>query len=478
MSTPLWREPAFWATIACAAALRLWGLFRHPTIVDEAFTFYIASHSTAQIIHLLRVGDFHPPLVYLIGHALLGLTSKAYELRLVTALFGIVGVAATYALARRVVGSWAPVAALLVAFNPLLIFYDGMFRMYAMLWSIAMLSWACLFWALDEPQRRWRWAPYAMVLVALLYTHYLAIFTLVAQLVFVAIFRRRATGFWVTSAIAIAAFLPWLPVFLSQYPLGGNAFNSRLAGHTWELAQAPAVLLVDGLPPSLEYALALQIALDAVVLAGLAIACAQRNWPALALGAPVAIQLIYALVSGKLILGERYLLQAAVPLAFFCVIFFRWLAARLLPASLALICALGVLAVAGTADKHLLAPYQPFDWTEYGHFLDAKIRPGDTVVFDGALSYYALIGTSATTGRPIFLISDVADANRFAARAAQLGRTWYIGYQAELPDPHRLVFGSLVRTHPHHISWGSTASAYGDAVLTALFLPGRSERSP
>jgi len=477
---PLWRDPAFWLTLGCAALLRFWGLFRHPTIVDEAFTFYIASHSVPQIVHLLRVGDFHPPLVYLIGHALLRLTSRAYELRIATALFGVIGVAATYALARRILGRWALVAALLVACNPILIFYDSIFRMYAMLWSLAMLSWACLFWALDAPRQSRRWIVYGVVLVALLYTQYLAFFTLFAQIGFIAVFRRRTTGFWVASALAIVTFAPWLPIFISQYPLGGSAYNTQLAGHVWEIAQAPAVLLIDGIPQSLEYALPTLILLNVMVVAGIVIAWAQRNWAALALVAPFFVQLLYAFASGKLILGERYLLQAAVPFEFFCVLVCAWLAVRLLPAALAIACALGVLTVAGTVDKHVLAPYQPFDWAEYGHFLDAKLAPGDAVVFDGGLSYYALIGTKATTGRQIYLISNPADARRFAAGAPRIGRIWYVGYQAELPDPDRIVFDSLVRTHPHHTSWGSTASAYGDAVLTALFLPAGADgsRSP
>ena len=477
-SRSLWREPAFWAVLACAAFVRFFGLFHHPTIVDEAFTYYIASHSLPQVFQLLRVGDFHPPLVYVIGHALLRLTSRAYELRVATALFGIVGVAASYALARRIVGPWAPLAALLVALDPLLVFYDGMFRMYAMLWSLSALSWAGLFWALDEPRRAWRWVCYCAIVAALLYTQYLAFFTVVAQIGFVAILRRRTPGFWLAIALALVAFSPWLPVLFAQYPLGGTAFNTQLAGHAWELFQAPAVLLIDGVPPSLEYALPMLVILNLIVLGGLAVAALQRNWAALALVAPIALQVAYAFASGKLILGERYLLQAAVPLIILCTLLCVWLAARFIPAAVAVVCGLLVLAVAGTLDKHLLAPYQPFDWTEYGHFLDARIAPGDAVVFDGGLSYYALIGTKATTNRPIYLISNPSDAKRFAAKASHLPRVWYIGYQAQLPDPDRIVFTSLARTHPHHVAWHSTESAYGDSVLTAFFGRASDVRGP
>ena len=55
---------------------------------------------------------------------------------------------------------------------------------------------------------------------------------------------------------------------------------------------------------------------------------------------------------------------------------------------------------------------------------------------------------------------------------------WYIGYQSELPDPKRVVFHELSRTHPKHESWGSTDAAYGDSVLTTLFLPPEAGRGP
>jgi hypothetical protein len=477
-SRPLARDPWLWVVLACATVVRFFGLFRHPTIVDEAFTYYIASHSVPQIIQLLRIGDFHPPLSYLLGHALLRLTSRAYELRVVTALFGVMGVAASYALARRIVGAWAPFAALLVALDPLLVFYDGMFRMYAMLWSLAALSWASLLWALDAPRSAWRWIAYGLVITALLYTQYLALFTLLAQIGFIALLRPRTLGFWLATVFSFAAFAPWLPVLALQYPLGGTAFNTQLAGHAWELLQAPAVLLIDGVPPSLEYALPMLVALNLIVLGGFIVACLQRNWAALALFAPIVLQAVYAFASGKLIFGERYLLQAVVPLSMFCALLCAWLAARFKPAAIAVACGLILLAVAGTVDKHLLAPYQPFDWTEYGHFLDARIAPGDAVVFDGGLSYYALIGTKATQSRHIYLISNPSDARRFAAHAARLPKVWYIGYQSQLPDPDRLVFQALERTHPQHVSWRSTPSAYGDVVLTAFFGADAAARVP
>jgi uncharacterized membrane protein len=219
--TAVTRERVAYALVLlCAVVARFAGLLHHATMPDEAFTFFIAAHPLPAIIDLLKSGDFHPPLLYGIGHLLFRLTSRAYLFRIVTAAFGVAGVAATYAIARRVIPRWALVAMLLVALNPPLAFFDGFFRMYAMLWSLCVISWALLLWALDEPHRWPRWLSYALCLTALLYTQYLAFFTLAAQVAYALVFFRRTAGFWLATVFALVAFAPWIPVLLVQYPLG------------------------------------------------------------------------------------------------------------------------------------------------------------------------------------------------------------------------------------------------------------------
>jgi hypothetical protein len=468
----------FWITLTCAAIVRFVGLFAHSTGADEAFTFYVSAHRVPVILHLVRTQDFHPPLIYLIGNLLMQVTRHAWLFRIVTALFGVMGAAATYALAVRLLGGWGPIAALLAAINPSLAYFDGYFRMYALLWSLAMLSWACLLWAMDEPQRPRRWVAYGAVLAALVYTQYLAFFTVIAQICYVAFARRRTAGFWVACAAALLAFAPWAPALALQYPLGGTAYNTVLNGQIWRVTlMAPSFLLVDGIPESLEFAKATLAIFDLVAAGGLLIAFVQRRWALLALCLPLVLQVAFSLVSGKLLLGGRYLLQGIVPLTLVCILLCSWLAARRLRVlALALVCALATLELAGTVDKHFLAPYQPVDWGVYRQFLDAKIHKGDAIVLDSSMVYYVLVGTPAITNRPVYLIGTQEQAKAFAQRAAKIGRVWYVGYETELPDPNGEVFKSLLRTHPRHASWVTTDAAYGDVVLTTLFLPPSSDR--
>ncbi|HXN09033.1 MAG TPA: glycosyltransferase family 39 protein [Candidatus Acidoferrales bacterium] len=468
----------FVALLACALLARAIHLFHHATMPDEAFTFFIASQPFPVIIDMLKNGDFHPPLVYLIGHGLFALSNRAYLFRIVSVIFGVAGVAATYALARRAIPRWASLATLFVAINPSLVFFDGLFRMYALLWSLCMISWALLLWAIDEPRRAGRWVAYAFCLAMLLYTQYLAFFTLAAQIAYVGIFYPRRTGFWLSVAGALVAFAPWVPILLIQYPQGGTAYNA-MQGHLVEMWQAAPVLLVDGLPSALEFSPLLGVLLWVAIIAGLGLGIVRRRWLVLALLAPLAIQILYSLVSGKLLLGQRYLLQAIPALVFVLLVAVDALwQTRLRPLALGFIAAIAVMMTAGIVDKHFLAEYMPVDWTTYRRFLDAKMQANDGVVFDGSMTYYALIGSKAAKSPSVFLIADPDQAAKLATKAATLPRVWFIDYESELSDPQRVAFSILARTHPRHVTWRSTKSGYGDFVLTTLFLPPNPKRGP
>jgi 4-amino-4-deoxy-L-arabinose transferase-like glycosyltransferase len=466
---PVYREAGFWLVILVAACARCIGLYAHATIPDEAFTFFIAAHPVPMLLHLLRVGDFHPPLSYLIGHLLLELTSRAYLLRTVSAAFGVAGVAATYCLARRILGGSAVLAGLLVALNPVLVFLDGFFRMYAMLWALAVLSWLALVRAFDEPRRAGRWVLYAALTAALLYTQYLAFFIIAAQALWVVLCKRRTPPFWVAWTASVLSFAPWAPVFAAQYALGGSAFNF-LRGHLDSLLTLPAVLLADGLPAHLEYAPLLVTFLWLLLAAGLTSAAATRNWLLVALNAPLVLQIAYSFVSGKLLIGQRYFVQVIPGLVLLALAGIAELARlRTRPLAPAAACVLVVLAAAGTADKHFLSSYMPVDWTRYGAFLDGRMRPGDAIIFDSGMVYYVLVGTKAVTGRPVFAVSNARQARADAAFAARYPRVWLVSYQTFECDPQLAAFRELARTHPHHLTWQTTAANYGDVVFTTLF---------
>ena len=473
-----WERAVFWLLLAGAGTIRLLGLFHHATMPDEAFTFFIAAHPLGDIVQLLKTGDFHPPLVYLTGHVLFALTRKAYFFRLVSACAGVAGVAATYAVARRAVGPWALLVMFLVAFNPALVFYDGFFRMYAILWSLCMLSWAALLWSADAPARAGRWAAYALCLIALLYTQYLAFFTVAAHIGYAMAARIAKTGFWAAVLVSFAAFAPWVPVLLVQYPLGGTAYNA-LHGHWLDMLQAPPVLLIDGLPSSVELAPFVIGLLWAAIFAGAILAMVQRRWLIVALFTPTLLQIAYSLVSGKLLLGQRYLLQAIPVLVILIVVVIQTLAAtRARLAAIGAATAMMLLSLAGSIDKRFVGTYMPIDWTVYQSFLESRVRPSDAVIFDSSMVYYVLAGSKVARDRPLFLVTDPIDAANYGAQTAHLPRVWLIDYQSQLPDPDALAYKALSRSHPIHTTWRSTQAGYGDVVVTTLFERPAAKRGP
>ncbi len=477
--TPRLQAVAFAGVLIAGTLVRSIHLFKHATMPDEAFTFYIAAHPLHAIASLLRTGDFHPPLLYIIGNGLFHLTSKAYLFRVVSVLFGAAGIAATYWLAVMLVPRYAVLAAALVAINPALVFFDRYFRMYAMVWSLAMLSWALLAWALSKAGSALRWTLYALTLAALLYTQYLAFFTLAAQLLYMALFHRSVRGFWYSFSAACLAFAPWLPSFLAQYPLGGTAYR-ELTGHLAQALLAPTFLLIDSLPAAIEYSPITAALLWLLLVCGVAVAVARKQWLAFGLASPIVLQVLYSIVSGKLLLGERYLLQGIAPAIMLMLLFVDWLSAtKARVAGVVVASILPFLMLFGTVDELFLSPYQPIDWTEYSRFLATHMQRGDAIVLDSSMLYYVLIGSPSIAHRPVFQIATAADIHPALERSARYPRVWYVDYQSHLPDPDHAVFDGLAKRYPKNTAWRADEAGYGDTLLTVLFeRPAGAKRGP
>src|SRR4029077_14154013 len=136
-----------------------------------------AAESIGQLLDDTAHHDVQPPLFYLITHAALGLLHwPAWDLRLLTAPFGLITIVATWAIGRKIVGSpCEAVAALLVALAPGVVLWDRLFRMYSWWTHRTAISWWLLASAGDAKPKlaSWRWAAYIAVAAILPYLHYL-----------------------------------------------------------------------------------------------------------------------------------------------------------------------------------------------------------------------------------------------------------------------------------------------------------------
>ena len=131
-------ETTFVGVLTLAALLRLLRLDFQPLWWDEGYSVWFATHPLAEIV-ALTAQDIHPPLYYALLHGWIGLLGAgSVSLRLLSVLFGVAAIPAIHWAGRRLRGPRAGLlAALLLAINPLHIYYSQEVRMYGL---VALLS--------------------------------------------------------------------------------------------------------------------------------------------------------------------------------------------------------------------------------------------------------------------------------------------------------------------------------------------------
>lgn len=222
-------------TLLLAFALRVHDLGSQSLWYDEAVTAQVAQQGLAEMARW-TADDIQPPLYYAITAGWVQFAGVSeWALRFPSAFFGVLMVALAWALGRRLFGPVAGgLAALLAALHPLWIYYSQEARMYTLLTALGMLAGYALLRVLAAghspigyPKSRldW-WIALVVAAVALLYTHYFALFLLAA---FASYFllsllarrdldRRRLLAEGAAAGLlVIVAYLPWLPNALRRF---------------------------------------------------------------------------------------------------------------------------------------------------------------------------------------------------------------------------------------------------------------------
>lgn len=169
------------AVVLLAAGLRLHRLDAQSLWNDEGNAYVQATRTLPEIADN-AARDIHPPGYYSLLAVWRLLTGESeFALRALSAFAGVLTVALTYALGRRLYSPLAGLtAALLVALNTFNIYYSQEARMYALLglWSVAAM-WAFVGFV-RSGKREWALA-FALFNAAGLYTHYAYPAVMVAQ---------------------------------------------------------------------------------------------------------------------------------------------------------------------------------------------------------------------------------------------------------------------------------------------------------
>jgi 4-amino-4-deoxy-L-arabinose transferase-like glycosyltransferase len=237
-------------------ALRAHNLDAFSFWTDEGLTPERAGYPVAQILRndILIQGvvtkDTHPPLYYLILHVtrqLFGLSDFAF--RYPSVLFGVLLIPLLYQLGRRLGNATIGLlAALLVAVNPLQVYYSQEARMYTLL-VLLVTAMSYVLWRAIDQIRDTRYeirnagsssvsrisyvvspagglALYGLFAALALYTHYTVAFLIAVQALFWAWVLWRAGLKWVilgAIGLGVVAAIPLIPYTLPRLLAGAEA---------------------------------------------------------------------------------------------------------------------------------------------------------------------------------------------------------------------------------------------------------------
>jgi uncharacterized membrane protein len=216
----LWKRPAtaLLLILLLAGLLRLSLLDSKSLWFDEAFSVSFATRTPQQIWQPISVRpETHPPLYYYGLHYWINhFGDSEYMVRLPSALISLINVALIYILGHRLCNQKTGIiAAALLAFSPLNLWYAQEARMYVFMTAILILSAVLLTW-----DNWWTILPLSAVLSVGLYLDYtmLPLWSLLSA-VWVVIWwdrERRARPFFIWFISSITAwilFSPWLASF-------------------------------------------------------------------------------------------------------------------------------------------------------------------------------------------------------------------------------------------------------------------------
>jgi hypothetical protein len=323
---------------------------------DEISTYFIIhGHGLSRVLHLVHSNQETSPPGYFVIAWLMNqvVADSVLAARMVSFIAGVAAVPLTYALGVLALRNRlaAMLGALLVALGPFMIFFSTEGRPFMLVMVLALISTIGLLKAVRTNTIGW-WVVYGVSSAAAIYTHYTAVFLLGLQILWAAVFHRRAwKGLLIANAAVVLLYLPWVPGLrgdlnapnvigtLIPFSLGnvGNVTEDWWIGHpTIPLPQLPGHLAV-GLATAGLVAGALAILLGGAPIARLRTMTPDRLLiPLLAVGPPLLIAL-YSSFRTSILEGRNFITSSpALALAMAAIVLLptipwaRWLAVGLL----------------------------------------------------------------------------------------------------------------------------------------------------
>ena len=459
MRQGLWR----WGLVGVlllAAALR-WERITAQSLWNDEGNSARLSERSLELIIAGTASDIHPPLYYLLLRGWRELVGDSeFGLRSLSALSDLLTVALAAATGRWL---WprrravALLAAALLALNPALVYYAQEARMYALLALLVWLSsWLLLQWwsrtSRGRPAAGWALG-YVLAVTAGLYTHYffpVAPALQGAWLLGSLLMRRpvqpwRVAGRWLgLVGVALAAYAPWLPIFLRQ--AGGRGAEGSAAAF---VRSAARFLLFGDTVSGVPWFVA-GCAVVLLLLAGAAPWRGRRDLPAAAL----LLGGLLLPLGGMATLGatapqfHKFLLLATVPVALLLALGTLALCERRAAAPLRLLPFLLLLPViwwSGQSLRNLYfdPAYARADYRGMAARIAAEAYPNAGIILD-APNQWEVFTYYHREGAPVYPLplggNDAASiAAALAPIAARHDRLYALFWGEAEQDPQRLV---------------------------------------
>lgn len=367
---------------------------------DEAGSWSFVVHETGPITLVQRIiieGDPHPPLHYWILQGWVRVFGESeWALRMPSALLSLLMVASLYQFGARVLSSdLGLVAAMITALHPFQIWLAQDVRhMYQLAILFVLLATLLLPSMLRGRRRDW-WLYVASSMLAM-YSHYYALFGLMAHGAYVFASRGTNRMRWILSAGAVALLVfPWAALILPVYMRGqlDDPANIGLLQYLSSIAAdfslGPVVLPTLGLP----------IAGLGLLLVGYGAASlcqsTRRAWAGVLIAWPLlALTGIYAVTTMRGTFNSYYFIVAFPAVYLLLAVGWHKLRIRLNSGFMTMLAALPVIAlVAYSLSNYFFAP----QWSknrgmrEVAGILQLQAREGDVFIAnlpDPAQDYY------------------------------------------------------------------------------------------
>jgi mannosyltransferase len=177
-------------TLILAFALRVYRLAGHSLWWDEIVTVATSTVSFEAMFDYLFTIRSHMPLYFIVMNGWIRLGESEFILRYFSLAAGVLTVA-LIAQTGRLIGGWRVglAAGLLLAISPFNIWYSQETRMYSLIALATLAATWFLLRIINDGGRR-EWIGYAIAMFIAVYSHYLAIFVLVAHYIFFSIHHR------------------------------------------------------------------------------------------------------------------------------------------------------------------------------------------------------------------------------------------------------------------------------------------------